>query len=236
MIKPHVVSRVDASEVHADPFPHLVIDDFLPPAAHAAVCAALPAFQALLPLSRSGASDLVDYRDRASLLLNPSTRSIVGPAILEVADALTAPEVQTRVATRLRRYDLLDTRTSRREVRLDCDRAGAHMGAHTDAPSKLITCIVYLRMPAAAADSGTRLLKPSADWRRSGGQHDYDHSTYTHEDEAEFATAKRIEFRPNRALIFARGSETFHSYGPIVAAAAPRYIFNVSVKRGDTHE
>ena len=99
------------------------------------------------------------------------------------------------------------------------DRTGYALLPHVDTVQKLVTTLVYLADPGADEALGTAIyavdrpdLMPTA--RR-------DNSRLPREA---FALVRTVPYRPNTALIFAPGDETFHGVEPVAPGAARRLL------------
>ena len=158
---------LEAAPLATDPFPHLLIANFLPPAALAAVAADLP------PIGKGGSFP------PASLRLGPMARALM--------EEIEGPRLRAAIAMRFG-LDLTDAptmvtvrgRTSPRDGRIHCDSTAKRVTAllylnrETDAWARHDGCLRLLRGPNDLEDfaaevppvNGTLLVFPNgpASW------------------------------------------------------------------------
>ena len=131
-------AALEATPVAADPFPHVVVRDFVPPASLHLVLADLP------PLGRRGSFPL------DALALVPCARALM--------DALQGPRLRRAIAERFR-LDLSDAPTMVTLRGWTNDRDGY---IHCDSAAKRVTVLLYLNQAAetwAQHEGCLRLLR-----------------------------------------------------------------------------
>jgi hypothetical protein len=135
-------AALDAAEVSADPFDHLLVTDFVPPAALEAVYADMP---------RSGRGGSF-----------PPEALALGPAAKMLMREMQGPRLRNAIATKFA-LDLADAPTML-TVRVACREKDGQI--HTDSLAKLVTVLLYLnpdREEFARQDGCLRLLRQPDD-------------------------------------------------------------------------
>ena len=133
---------LDATPVARDPFPHLVVPDFVPPEALRRVLADLP------PLNRRGSF--------------PPDSVRLGPAARELVRDMEGPELRERIAERFG-LDLSDAPTMLTLRGWTSERDGR---IHCDSTAKRVTVLLYLNLETEAwkqQDGCLRLLRGQED-------------------------------------------------------------------------
>ncbi|MGH8910531.1 MAG: hypothetical protein ACRD0K_29565, partial [Egibacteraceae bacterium] len=82
------------------------------------------------------------------------------------------------------------------------DHGGYALGPHTDSPSKVLNVLFYLPADESTMHAGTSLYEPIEAGRTCPGG--------PHYPAADFREVKRVPFKPNSALIFAKSDTSFH--------------------------
>lgn len=90
-------------------------------------------------------------------------------------------------------------------------RPGFHVGPHTDAPRKVLSCVINCAERAGLEHLGTVMYVPKRKGLTSDGRE--------HLDPALFDCVRRLPFQPNSALIFLRDDALFHGVETVTAAA-----------------
>ena len=213
----HICRRIIEAQVVREPWPHLVIEDFLPDEAFARLLAAIPEDwlrtdvdgprtwvtplgDGIMGYKKGSKTRSWDRRRGALEVLADVFRAINSDR--EIFNALKKPlwrELRAGLARFQERYE-----TALKVVqltRLTKDGAAYQLKPHTDVPSKLVSIIHYVRCDPGAK-LGTILYQPKRPQVRCIGEtyHNFDRFT-------EFAM---VPFKPNSALIFVRDDQTFH--------------------------
>lgn len=221
----HLCRRIREAEVLCEPWPHLVIDGFLPDDVFEALLGCLhedyvhmrggeprswiATDQGMLEHSESSndrywrgcepeiavLSDVFQAMNRGRILLD-AVRAPLGP--------------QLRTAANVFRERYLNRISVCHSTRLMRDTSAYDLRPHTDAPVKLVSIVLYVRADAGER-LGTLLYRPKDPAFRCEGN-DY-------HDMSGFLEAKEIPFKPNSAFVFVRDDHTFHGVGfkPAVA-------------------
>lgn len=230
----HVCRRIERGTMRAEPFPHLVVDGVLPEDTFQRLIADLPPVEEFVPMARTGWTSVSRYEHHGtSTLYELSGRS--DPDIwVSVRHALTDLQVEANLRGSVAPgEDATRHLPLRKEVRLDCARAGAYLLAHTDAPILFMKTLIYLRCgePDPSADTLLYVPKdPDARLARLGALGDYTDDNYGHEAADDHHEAGRVPFRPNRLLCFRRCRDSLHGLAPLSSAAAPRYLISTHFK------
>lgn len=96
-----------------------------------------------------------------------------------------------------------------RTMLLTHHRPGFHVGPHTDAPRKVLSCVINCAERAGLEHLGTVLYLPKQKGLTSDGRE--------HLDPALFDRVRVLPFRPNSALIFLRNDALFHGVELVTA-------------------
>lgn len=216
----HLVENVAATAVSREPFPHLVVDDFLPADVFRRLVGTIPALdcyerpergvgtaergeRAILPLShiaQAGRPGLdVEFLAWLNGLLGDAE---VHNCLISAAKPDDEP-LRTDSAS-----------TYRSQVILSRDLPPYEIGPHTDIPKRILSMIVYLAPGIHAGQLGTTLFSPDDDSFSCGKGIHYGFNG--------FRAVKTVVFRPNRALIFARSDHSFHGLLPVHARQPAR--------------
>lgn len=231
----HICTRVAQTELTAHPFPHLVVDDALPPDLFSRLIADLPPAHTLIPVDTMGWSSVARYKQHGTALLSDLAgcadpdvwqaieRILSGPQVeRSLREAFVTHVPETQAQSRLRK-----------EIRLDCAGAGGHLWPHTDAPILFMKTLIYLSSATVNPSLDTLLYQPKDPAARIatlGAGGDYTDESYRHEDPDEHRVAGRVAFQPNRLLTFPRGRDTLHGLAPLAPTAAPRFLISIHYK------
>jgi SM-20-related protein len=134
--------KLAATPVGRDPFPHLVVEEFVPPAALSSVLASLP------PLTRSGSFPPESVR--------------LGPAAVDLVKEMEGPRLRALIAERFG-LDLADAPTMLTLRGWTGERDGR---IHCDSRAKRVTVLLYLNRDAdafARQEGCLRLLRDPND-------------------------------------------------------------------------
>jgi hypothetical protein len=198
------------------PFPHGLIDGFLPLAFYRTLLESWPADAELAPVSLPGteyvgarATRLVDARPAS-----PDAWTPPDPAVVRLAAALRAPAFVRALFTRFAdvvERNLQDLDVTQRDspgFRLylcrDAGEADA-LGAHLDALRKLLTIVVYMDL------TGTLTAESDEAWGTAlypAGAEKITPVTFT--PNAQHTALARVPFAPNRAFVMPNTARSLH--------------------------
>lgn len=203
-ILPHVRNAVLAAELHAEPFPYCVVQDWLPPDIYDVMMAALPASvyfadrphhkqqMTVPPLIAPEFSHLVwDFIAR-EVVTNG-----VGPAVSEMFAPYLGAYIQSLVGAGKDWQTHVEMHSS--DGRIMLRRPGYVIEPHRDPGWGFITCLVYLAKPGDSKEWGTQLYRVRDDDKAP------DESAY-YVDKGRCELAKAVPFRRNTMLIFLNGT------------------------------
>jgi len=206
-----------------EPFRHLVIENFLHPDLYRALDALdlgdrLPARHATRP---THSSETLRFAIRVHPSVDWST--FAGTPLPALWATLTNAHVQNALikafaAEIVKRHGRQQLRVSHAFEIIE-DRSGYALPPHTDTYHKLVTALIYLPEPGADEGLGTSIYT-LADEARLPDRY----SDNTRFDRSLFSIARTIPYRPNTALIFAPGRNTFHGVEPVDAGISRRLI------------
>lgn len=233
----HVTEALAAGTVAEKPFPHLVLDDAVPRELVERLATDLPSADEMVGMRQTGWRSVSRYHLRGTRRVEDLGGRSDPEAWAEVAATLMHPRVDEELLELFAPWttETLTERLHRplrKEVWLDCDRAGSYLLPHTDAPSTFIKAIVYLSATAPHPSTGTVLYRP----RDPGARHqrfrggDYTDDDYQHETTEEHEEATRVPLRQGRMLAFLRSRESLHGLDMVATEAAPRYLLSLHVK------
>jgi hypothetical protein len=211
--------------LHDDPFPHLVSDGVFAAAFFQALVAELPddtRYERPEAPSATG----VPGAERMILSLSGSTAR-AGSAVHATNAALTTPSVCQAWLDRLAAGSAGAHAASglRSQAFLSRDYPPYAIGPHTDVPRRVLSMILYLSPRDAPDDWGTTLFRPlDPRFECTHGRH------YPFDA---FVPARRVPFRPNRAIVFLRSHRSFHGLMPIEPASGPRDTLLYEIMHGD---
>lgn len=233
-ITAHICRRIRETPVAREPWPHLVVDEFLPPSVFDALLAAIPEEWARMPATQprnwvgpdpDNAGALLhddgtntQYWRRSDLLLSVFDAFKRDSALHAAVNAQMETDIKAAMQGFMTRFDMRAMNV-RQITRLVRDVAAYDLRPHTDAAAKLISVILYVRSDPGD-HLGTILYQPT-----EAGFVDLHGSFHDPED---FKVAAEVAFTPNRALIFVRKHHTFH--GVAFKPADPQHFARITLQ------
>jgi len=197
----HITGALATAEVRPEPFPHAVIENFLPDDLATALRAEAE--------TGTGPGWIGDHT-RASLYLTQSVGTPDGETAAgrRAVGALSARPTIDAVRALFDGHLDRGTSVDRLVVGLELmrDRVGFMLPPHTDGERRMIGCLVYLADPGDPEELGTRLYAP-----RDASLVESARNSVNYEDVDEVVTAP---FRRNLALIWVRSNRSFHGVPP----------------------
>lgn len=202
----HTVYRLANTPARLFPFKHFVLEDFLDP----------DLFRHLRALNTEG---LLEQRIRSAehpeeekrFVLRMSDPAVVAdasmPACVKAMTSLASQGPIVRTLLRLfeesvsRRFPFVPPVIS--NLDLIEDHQGYQLAPHTDVSQKLVTCLIYLAADDADPMIGTELYALRGGTKRPA-------EIPKRWDRSMFVRAATAPYRPNTALIFSPGLDTFH--------------------------
>ncbi len=214
----HIMAKVQNSVVESEPFPHLVIDDFLPEGLFARAEFSWPDSQLFAEVDLGEGKSAGYVGTRKAILISdwPRTTDLpeVGTPWKRVANTLQSAELSEclfsyfaeQTNKGLEKVDQNQNSFPGYRAYLCRDKGlGDGLGAHIDALRKILTVVLYvsLRGETNAESSrnwGTTLYSKSASKI----------TPLSFEPNSKYVPARQIEFRPNRAFIMPNSPVSLH--------------------------
>lgn len=219
-----IADRIAAAPVEPLPGPYIYVEDLLPAALYGEV---LKHFALTAPLFRekihpTGERYFGSYAERMEITLGALRgRSPLALFWEEIFRALKSEAVFAALLDKFRsgfeaRFGKAAATPALRgrlaRTMLLCHhRPGFHVGPHTDAPRKVLSCVINCAERAGLEHLGTVMYVPKRKGLTSDGRE--------HLDPALFERLRTLPFKPNSALIFLRDDALFHGVEPVTAAA-----------------
>ncbi|WP_372396108.1 hypothetical protein ABMY26_12825 [Azospirillum sp. HJ39] len=223
----HSLNRLSDTAIAADPFPHLVVPDFLPADIYARACAQWPdrlAFGILQPddlpsrhqvplterwLGQCGGERAAAWRAVRDCLFNPDIVALMADRFPEVRSKLgwvDAPPVL--------------------QLRIIEDHTGHAMLPHTDIEATMFSMLLYMPADDAPEDPqasrlGTALYRPRDPGFRGRGMDRY--------PRADFELVAQAPYRPNHLLAYAPSDRSFHGVEPVASPCMRRLLIAFAV-------
>ena len=215
----HVRDAITRAELQLDPFPHMVVDEVVPPEVYALMLRSIPPVEFFgerdpikqnLRIPAEDAPELTkqvwDFFDgvvsreaivpaviqRFEAPLRAHYATVFGPAWVDRAAALSQSPAGGRVMLR---------------------RPGYHLSPHRDPKRSMLTCLMYLAAPGDDEAYGTKIFRVSDDQESS-----YTQTYYPEQNGARCELTKTVPFRPNSMLVFINGTG---AHGADIPADAP---------------
>jgi hypothetical protein len=226
-LRRHVESRLTETPLERSPFPHLVIDEFFPAAVYADILRFNPFREnggsEWLPREQSAnVSTGTPYFARKQIDLAKEQPFEAAPDARAFWDALRTSFLAgdwfaRRVFERYEEYFVIrfgDLAAEpdffallSKQLFLQRHEPGFSIGAHTDLPTRIFTCIFSFADREGFERYGTELLAPDDRLVRCWG--------VDHHPRDRFAVCKVAPYRPNSALLFFKTRHSFHAVPPI---------------------
>ena len=172
--KSHCLEQVARSPLRTDPFPHLVVEPFVPPAFYASLLRAFPDRSSFRKARYAGAGlhrRAAHYQDHGLVMpdeaLPPPFAELTAflqsePFARALLARLSTPLADGRVPLPPGKHASFahGARDFHSRAHLHIDLAGYEIPPHPDSPDKLVTFQMYLSKDAAIRQFGTHFLRP----------------------------------------------------------------------------
>lgn len=229
-VESHVIERVRAAAPVTEPFDHCVVDDVFPEEFLEAIHKQWPGEDVMMSIADTGRTDA--YRERFVMLYEKrfftqltTSQQEFWALVLQFttgAQVLQACFSKFKDRLRARVQHLKGEIQLRPELLVVSDRSNYAIGPHTDLPSRLMTLLFYLSPGDEYESYGTSLYVPKDENRLDGGR--------THHPFGEFDRHSRVDYVPNRAVIFPRTDKSFHGVEPVPVNDCDRRLLIVNVR------
>ncbi len=217
-----IARKLADTPLEHDPFPHLIIENFFPPAVYSTILQVNPfrASEGNEWISRPSASSLrseTPFWHRKQIALPPSIEGLdreIDRFWTEVAALMQGGDwFFERIREKCRAYlsyrygplaEDADFRSFFKiEHFLQRHDAGYFIGPHTDVPHRVATCIFSFADRDGYEEYGTQLCIPLDRLVRCSGR--------SHHKPDEFRVVKVAPYKPNNFLLFLKTPHSFHS-------------------------
>jgi hypothetical protein len=231
--KLHAIYQIANVKLRTYPFPHVYVENILPPAFFAEAMRQLPADDGYTVLVDSGRVGKGYSRARLSLFPSDLDKSNCTTEQREfwrqMFTAFGDTEFATAIYNRFRpqieqRFvGKAGTKLSvRHETFLMRDLETYSLGPHTDNPKKLVSVLFYLAADQTRPELGTSVYVPKdRDFTCPGGPH-HDFHKFDH--------VYTMPYAPNALVAFPKSSSCFHGVEPLNRADSRRDIFFYDLK------
>lgn len=228
-ISGHVKSAVGASSLERDPFPHVVVDSWLPADVYSTLVRAIPPpvfFTDRPPVSRPQLKVPFDFVPAYSRRVWKFVAfEIVGTALSEALQDKFRATLREYIKTLCPEYvNEPDLRLRASDGRIMLRRPGYRIEPHRDPKWGFITALIYLARAGDSETYGTQLYHVAGDTEAPD-----DKPLYL--DPARCKLARSVPFRPNTLLAFLNSTGAHGASIP--ADAMPptleRYLYQIRV-------
>ncbi|MGY8962863.1 MAG: 2OG-Fe(II) oxygenase family protein [Rhodospirillales bacterium] len=226
-----LAQQIENTPTTEDPFEHCVIDDALPQHLFEEIHRRWLSGDAMKPLPETGRSS--HYPERYIFLLEDQFLSRMDRADQEfwigMAEAVMGPSIiracyKKFERTLLKRVEHLDQKTITLdpEMLVVSDRKGYRIGPHTDSKARFVSMLLYLSPDPKYRSYGTGLYTPRDPKMLVN---DRQHYGFEH-----FNLQARVDYKPNRAVIFPRTDRSYHGVEPVPVADCDRRLIIVNIR------
>lgn len=226
----HVARRISEEPLSQLPFEHCVVDNIFPPALFEAIQDKWPSDSVLKPLPETGRS--TGYPERQVMLFTPDFMDKLSSSDqqfwIQVAQIAMGKEVVVSCYNKFK--SILQPRIAHiggnlfldAEMQVVSDRKGYEIGPHTDSPQRFISLLYYLSPEPEYESYGTGLYQPKDSFKPTNYR--------VHHGFEDFELHTRVDFRPNRLVVFPRSDISYHGVEPVHIEACDRRLFIVNVR------
>src|SRR6185369_1830861 len=223
--KLHAMYQIANAQLRSYPFPHVYVENILPPAFFAEAMRQLPADDGYTVLVDSGRVGSGYSRARLSLFptdldkskCTDEQREFWGRMFTAFGDSEFAMAIYNRFRPQIEQRFAGKTGLKlsiRHETFLMRDLETYSLGPHTDNPKKLVSVLLYLANDASRPELGTAVYVPKdRGFECPGGPH-HDFSQFDH--------VATLPYAPNALVAFPKSSNCFHGVEPLNRADSRR--------------
>jgi hypothetical protein len=233
----HIRGRFATVAVDSRPFPHMVIDQVLPPDMYAEIEALLPARQQWDAATRLGAPTIgvCHAAGQTTPGLEPQAEALARYApVVDLLNELTvqalAPWIDRTATLLLAEEIFLSPPSGQSGPALFCHRPnGWEIQPHAHNVVEAVQSMIYFPLPGSGDALGTDFFRPTFD--RSFSKEELLRSTVF--ESWEIARSKAIAYRPNRLIAWHNSPCAVHGTRTIPGAPPRQYLFMAVHYRGD---
>lgn len=227
----HVVDRIAASSVSTEPFEHCVVDDVLPIDLLEEIHHKWPSEESMMTLPETGR--VAGYGERHVLLLEDQflssltesdrkfwrdvAHTIIGANVIAASCKKFKAILQRRIGHLEQDKVILSP-----EMLVVSDHSNYKIGPHTDTRRRFISLLYYLSTDPKYRSYGTSLYTPKDPKMPVNDEKHYEVDKFT--------LHTRIDYKPNRAVIFPRTDRSYHGVEPIPVTDCDRRLIIVNVR------
>jgi hypothetical protein len=215
----HVRGAISSTPLQMEPYPHLVVENVLPPDVYRLLLRAIP------PAAFFTDRDPIKQNLRIPLKFGPVltrrvwdffdvviAREAIRPAVMEVFREPLRLHTDTLFGAAYReRVDALPQAITGGRVMLR--RPGYFLGPHRDPKRSMLTCLMYLAKPEDSPVYGTEIYRVIDD-----GESSYSQTYYPEEEGRRCELVKVVPYRANSMLVFLN---SFGAHGARIPQDAP---------------
>lgn len=230
----YVSDKITEAAVSSVPFAHCVVDNVLPQAVFDEIHRHWPADEIMMRLPDTGrtTSKSDAYKERLVMLLDDRffeeqpeeaakfwvnvAYAVMSSAVIAACYKKFEPILEKRVS-HLGGSGRLDP-----EMLVVSDRSDYKIGPHTDSRERFLSLLYYLSPEPKYQSYGTGLYKPK--------DPDIVVNDRLHHPFADFELVKRVEYRPNRLVLFPRTDHSYHGVEPIPVEDCDRRLLIVNIR------
>lgn len=229
-----IASRINDTPLSLDPFDHCVVDNILPKEMFDAIHARWPSADCMMSLPETGriTSTTGKYRDRYVMLLEDRFFEKQTPDNEEfwvsVAQTLMSSAVllacykKFEAVLKPRVDHLGQDLTLNPEMLVVSDRSNYFIGPHTDSKARLISLLLYLSPDPQYLSYGTGLYVPK--------DPELPVDDLKHHSVEDFNLHTRVDFKPNRLVMFPRSDQSYHGVEPVPVEDCDRRLLIINVR------
>lgn len=217
-----------------DPFEHCVVDDVLPQGLIDEIYDRWPSEDAMTPLSETGRN--THYPERYVMLMTEEFLSRLSKLEREfwqgVSNVVLSQAVVLACVNKFQ--DVLKPRiahleservTINPEMLIISDHSDYKIGPHTDSKGRFVSMLLYLSPDPKYRSYGTGLYTPK------DPQMPVNH--VLHHPFEKFNLHSRVDYKPNRVVIFPRTDRSYHGVEPVPVADCDRRLIIVNIRAPD---
>lgn len=237
-----IIGKLDSGSVQLDPYPHLVIPDFLPPEIYQELDESYPDIETIVGrgvpgnnrrhqinaatgLGHTKLSDV--WEDFVRILVSKDWWQAVAGVFTE-GIRLEHPELENMIGKPLAEFDVGVRGVDKADVLLDCQpgintpvtKKSSVRGPHIDNPVELFGGLLYFRDPADDSEGGDLLLCR----HRNQNPVFWGKAELLEED---VIIAERVPYAANTLVLFVNSINAVHGVSPRTVTSYPRRLVNI---------